>query len=72
MQEANLQELLHLRQQVKIIDKNGNDVTSTAKIPGSSLKSVSFRLDEAGEYYIVSESGGVNIYYVEVSNGIAY
>ena len=57
---------------IKIIDKNGNDVTSTAKIPGSSLKSVSFRLDEAGEYYIVSESGGVNIYYVEVSNGIAY
>ena len=54
------------------LDKNGNDVTSTAKIPGSSLKSVSFRLDEAGEYYIVSESGGVNIYYVEVSNGIAY
>lgn len=57
---------------IKIIDKDGNDVTSTAKIPGSSLKSVSFRLDEAGEYYIVSEDGGVNIYYVEVSNGIAY
>ena len=57
---------------IKIIDKNGKDVTSTAKIPGSSLKSVSFRLDEAGEYYIVSEDGGVNIYYVEVSNGIAY
>ena len=29
-------------------------------------------IDEAGEYFIVSESGGVNIYYVEVSNGIAY
>ena len=57
---------------IKIIDKNGNDVTSTSKIPGSSLKSVSFRLDEAGEYYIVSEEGGINIYYVEVSNGIAY
>ena len=57
---------------IKIIDKNGKDVTSTAKIPGGSLKSVSFRLDEAGEYYIVSEDGGVNIYYVEVSNGIAY
>ena len=57
---------------IKIIDKDGNDVTSTSKIPGSSLKSVSFRLDEAGEYYIVSEDGGINIYYVEVSNGIAY
>ena len=57
---------------IKIIDKNGKYVTSTAKIPGSSLKSVSFRLDEASEYYIVSEDGGVNIYYVEVSNGIAY
>mgnify|MGYP002672419056 FL=1 len=57
---------------IKIIDKDGNDVTSTSKIPGSSLKSVSFRLDEAGEYYIVSEDGGINIYYVEVSKGIAY
>ena len=28
--------------------------------------------DFKNEYYIVSESGGVNIYYVEVSNGIAY
>ena len=56
---------------IKIIDKNGNDVTSTAKIPGSSLKSVSFRLDECVNI-ILSESGGVNIYYVEVSNGIAY
>ena len=28
--------------------------------------------DYLNEYYIVSEDGGINIYYVEVSNGIAY
>lgn len=28
---------------IKIIDKDGNDITSTSKIPGNSLKSVSFR-----------------------------
>jgi hypothetical protein len=27
---------------------------------------------DAGEYYLISEDGGVNIYYVEVSNGVAY
>ena len=60
------------KRKIKIIDKNGNDVTSTSTVPGSSIKYVSFTIDEAGEYFIVSESGGVNIYYVEVSNGIAY
>ena len=57
---------------IKIIDKDGNDITSTSKIPGNSLKSVSFRVPDAGEYYLISEDGGVNIYYVEVSNGVAY
>lgn len=57
---------------IKIVDKNGKDVTSTSKIPGNSLKSVSFRVPVAGEYYLISENGGVNIYYVEVSNGVAY
>lgn len=60
------------KRKIKIIDKNGNDVTSTSTVPGSSIKYVSFTIDEAGEYFIVSESGGVNVYYVEVSNGIAY
>ena len=60
------------KRKIKIIDKNGNDVTSTSTVSGSSIKYVSFTIDEAGEYFIVSESGGVNIYYVEVSNGIAY
>ena len=57
---------------IKIVDKNGKDITSTSKIPGNSLKSVSFRVPVAGEYYLISENGGVNIYYVEVSNGVAY
>lgn len=57
---------------IKIVDKNGNDITSTSKIPGNSLKSVSFRVPVAGEYYLIAEDGGVNIYYVEVSNGVAY
>ncbi len=57
---------------IKIVDKNGNDVTDTSKIPGNSLKSVSFRVPDAGEYYLIAEDGGVNIYYVEVSNGVAY
>ena len=57
---------------IKIVDKNGKDITSTSKIPGNSLKSVSFRVPVAGEYYLIAEDGGVNIYYVEVSNGVAY
>ena len=57
---------------IKIVDKNGKDITSTSKIPGNSLKSVSFRVPAAGEYYLIAEDGGVNIYYVEVSNGVAY
>ena len=57
---------------IKIVDKNGKDITSTSKIPGNSLKSVSFRVPVAGEYYLIAENGGVNIYYVEVSNGVAY
>lgn len=32
---------------------------------------VTFNIKEAGEYYIASTSGGINVYYVEVSNGIA-
>ena len=56
---------------LQLIDKNGKTVATSATIGGTSLVTVTFNIKEAGEYYIASTSGGINVYYVEVSNGIA-
>ena len=56
---------------LQLIDKNGKTVATSETIGGTSLVTVTFNIKEAGEYYIASTSGGINVYYVEVSNGIA-
>ena len=56
---------------LQLIDKNGKTVATSATIGGTSLVTVTFNIKEAGEYYIASTSGGINVYYVEVSNGTA-
>ena len=56
---------------LQILDKDGKTVATSAALGGSSLTSVTFNIKEAGEYYIGGVSGGINVYYVEVSNGIA-
>ena len=56
---------------LQILDKDGKVVASSAELGGKNLASATFNIKEAGEYYLAGVSGGVNVYYVEVSNGIA-
>jgi pectate lyase len=56
---------------LQILDKDGKVVASLAELGGKNLASATFNIKEAGEYYLAGVSGGVNVYYVEVSNGIA-
>ena len=56
---------------LQILDDDGKVVASSAELGGKNLVSATFNIKEAGEYYLAGVSGGVNVYYIEVSNGIA-
>ncbi len=53
------------------VDKNSTPeavVGNTINVPGDKLNKYEFTVEEAGTYYFASQSGGLNIYGVEIYN----
>lgn len=55
---------------MQLLDASGN-VLDSKVFGGTAIGSADFTVSGAGTYYIASLSGGINIYDVKVSNGIA-
>ena len=53
------------------VDKNSTPeavVGNTVNVPGDKLNKYEFTVEEAGTYYFASQSGGLNVYGVEIYN----
>ena len=59
------------KETVAVIDANGN-VISSKTLSANKLVSVNLTVPSEGTYSIVSTTGAVDIYYVEVENAYAY
>ena len=55
-----------------LLDKEGNQVGAGKTVTASSKQPVKleFSVSEAGDYYVASQSGGLNIYYMTATNAI--
>ena len=59
------------KQTLEILDSSGSVVASKSVSTGK-IVSLTFTVTSEGEYYIASSTGGINIYYVEVTSGYSY